>query len=543
MANTSNDLKHALSIVHSSDLKYPDDQLLECFLQDSIDPGAAAHYMLQRCSAGRDTLDLGQFLADWKQLVISFTDEMSPHPRPERDIVADVKKRDGGKCCITGLQSSLFDPLIVAPILPARTVEKSLHDILGVFVGSEMQQRLLASDALLNGHRNHWLVRKSAAVALSRGYFQFRFTKGSDYRVAKVPIGVSTWPSIVDKMSMLRPGRLVDHSASGIDIPDVSLLRVVSRFAKPMRWASIGREIASRQPPPASSMPASSFWHLFSEHATVAFINLCRLIPAALRIRLYRFLGFMGAHLYGSTSSLKVQRLPFGMYLKTTSSEDSAALVNEYGALQLVRRRTHVPVPRPLDLVSSGSASYLLTSRLPGHRLGMCIDSLSEGEVNTLVGDLRTCLIDLRAIPKQVAPNYAISNTLGGPCYDFRLITGLEYDKERGDFIGPFADEGAFNKALQIGALPGVSHSTGHEIVFTHGDLNMRNVLVHDGRLSGIVDWENSGWFPDYWEYTKAHFVTKLQKRWLRIVDDVFTHFSDFKSELATERQFWEYCC
>lgn len=38
--------------------------------------------------------------------------------------------------------------------------------------------------------------------------------------------------------------------------------------------------------------------------------------------------------------------------------------------------------------------------------------------------------------------------------------------------------------------------------VFTHGDLTPRNVMVDNaGRIAGILDWENAGWYPDYWEY------------------------------------------
>lgn len=230
------------------------------------------------------------------------------------------------------------------------------------------------------------------------------------------------------------------------------------------------------------------------------------------------------------------------MYLKTDRAENHEGLANEYGALQLVRRHTHIPVPRPLDLVSNARTSYLLTSRVPGLRLGACIDMLSDDEADTLVCDLQRCVGELRAISKEVAPHYAISNALGKPCYDYRVIAGIPYDKERGYFVGPFTDEEEFNKTLQTPALPGVSHRSGHRMVFTHADLNMRNVLMHNGRLSGIVDWENSGWFPEYWDYTKAHFITKLKTRWLMIVDEVFRRFGNFESELATERQFWEYC-
>ncbi|KAI1154143.1 kinase-like domain-containing protein [Nemania diffusa] len=543
MADAANVLEQAFAAIRNADLQYPDDRLLECFLQDSVDSGAAARYMLQRCSPGRCDPDLMPLLSDWKQLIASITHELPLCRRPDRDVVANVKRRDGDKCCITGLKSSFLDPLVVAPILPmAKAVDQSLHEMLGVFIGPGMQQRILSHDDSLNDHRNHWLVRKSAAIALSQGFYQFMFSKSSEYHVATVRIGGSPWPSILGKTPLLRRGNFTDHPASDIGTPDISLLQIVSQFAKPVRWTLVAREIASKQPQPATNMLSSTLWRLLSEYAAMLFTTVRCLVPATLRIRVYRCLGFIGTHLYGSSSSLNVQRLPFGIYLKTARAEEHKGLANEYGALQLVRRRSRIPVPRPLDFVSGTDMSYLLTSRVPGLPLGMCIDTLSENEVYTLVYDLRRYLGELRSIPKEVAPNYAIGNSLGEPCYDYRIIAGLDYDEERGDFIGPFMDEEEFSRTLQVGALPGVSHCSGHKIVFTHGDLNMRNVLVYNGRLSGIVDWENSGWFPEYWDYTKAHYITRLKKRWLKIIDEVFKQFGDFQNELATERQLWEYC-
>ncbi|KAI0543202.1 kinase-like domain-containing protein [Xylaria digitata] len=41
--------------------------------------------------------------------------------------------------------------------------------------------------------------------------------------------------------------------------------------------------------------------------------------------------------------------------------------------------------------------------------------------------------------------------------------------------------------------------------VFTHADLAPRNVLVDkSGTITGLVDWEFAGWYPDYWEYAKT---------------------------------------
>ncbi|KAG5956007.1 hypothetical protein E4U57_002950 [Claviceps arundinis] len=66
-------------------------------------------------------------------------------------------------------------------------------------------------------------------------------------------------------------------------------------------------------------------------------------------------------------------------------------------------------------------------------------------------------------------------------CYDGRLITGSNYDEARGDFFGPFVNEDEFNDTLRSGALPNVAHSSGNGIVLTHGDLNLRTIMMHNG--------------------------------------------------------------
>ena len=40
--------------------------------------------------------------------------------------------------------------------------------------------------------------------------------------------------------------------------------------------------------------------------------------------------------------------------------------------------------------------------------------------------------------------------------------------------------------------------------VFTHGDIAPRNIMVdEEHNITGILDWEFSGWYPDYWEYSQ----------------------------------------
>jgi aminoglycoside phosphotransferase (APT) family kinase protein len=39
---------------------------------------------------------------------------------------------------------------------------------------------------------------------------------------------------------------------------------------------------------------------------------------------------------------------------------------------------------------------------------------------------------------------------------------------------------------------------------FTHGDLTSVNIIVREGNLAGILDWEGGGYFPVWWEFTCA---------------------------------------
>ncbi|KAG6178065.1 hypothetical protein E4U27_003999 [Claviceps purpurea] len=510
---TTSETSRVLELLRRVDLKYPDGQLLECFLRDSIDPLQTARYILGRCSAEGDGLDLDTLLSDWKRLI---------------------------SVCM------YIQPKYLGKVVLMMMIDKEMHELLGIFIGPSLLNWLLLKAPSLSPEQNHWLVRRSATAALAQGFLQFTFRQGLrvdlQYNVYTSTIGGPTLPSVMKKIPKHRAAHFTDSITSHIDNPDTSALGILSRLANPIRWTGIAQEVACKRPRTVCNVLTASLWRFLSERVATAIAVAWRLVPAIVRIRAYQGLDFLGAHMYGPSRSSKVQRLPFGLYLKTTLTMRHGSLANEFAALQLVRRHTNTHVPSALDLVSDSKKSYLLTTKVCGIPLGWCIDTLSHDEVTTLVGDLRKCLSKLRAIPKKVSPKYAITDALGKACYDDRLVTGSDYDEARGDFFGPFVDEDDFNNTLRCGALPDVVHSSGHEIIFTHGDLNMRNIMMYNGRLSGIIDWETCGWYPDYWDYTKAHFTTKLHRLWLKIVDAVFEKFGNFDAELAVERQLWRYC-
>jgi hypothetical protein len=48
-------------------------------------------------------------------------------------------------------------------------------------------------------------------------------------------------------------------------------------------------------------------------------------------------------------------------------------------------------------------------------------------------------------------------------------------------------------------------------VYFTHGDFTLTNIIVSGGpgswKVAGIIDWEQSGWYPEYWEYCKMLYA------------------------------------
>lgn len=54
------------------------------------------------------------------------------------------------------------------------------------------------------------------------------------------------------------------------------------------------------------------------------------------------------------------------------------------------------------------------------------------------------------------------------------------------------------------------------DIKFTHCDLNRVNMIVvsrSPARLV-LVDWEQAGWYPEYWEYCKALYTCWFGNEW-----------------------------
>lgn len=77
-------------------------------------------------------------------------------------------------------------------------------------------------------------------------------------------------------------------------------------------------------------------------------------------------------------------------------------------------------------------------------------------------------------------------------------------------------------------------------IVFTHGDLHQSNIIVtatSPCKVVSIIDWEQAGWYPNYWEDCKAKYTTGHEGEWR----DLIVQFLDPHPEAV--RAFDFYTC
>ncbi|KAI9681638.1 MAG: hypothetical protein M1829_000837 [Trizodia sp. TS-e1964] len=195
--------------------------------------------------------------------------------------------------------------------------------------------------------------------------------------------------------------------------------------------------------------------------------------------------------------------LPFNIVLKFSRH----ASLSEAHTLEFVSKNTSIPVPRVITAFESKDGlRYILMTRIPGVPLSRVFGLLSEEKQRNIMHQLRGYIDELRAI-RNAEPGY-VGAVNQGPLHDERVYSGP---------FGPFNSVPEFHKALRLG----IDGNSGHAILdnmierenmreyscrMTHGDFAFRNIIYQGEKVTGIVDWETAGWYPDYWEYASAFY-------------------------------------
>ncbi|KAH9855450.1 kinase-like protein [Lenzites betulinus] len=192
----------------------------------------------------------------------------------------------------------------------------------------------------------------------------------------------------------------------------------------------------------------------------------------------------------------------------------------EADIIRFVQRHTSIPTPRVIASDDGYGNRYLLMKK----------------QLRSFVSQLRTLQ----------SPHGRSICSLDGDALNDARFTGF-------GLVGPFANEDAFNERLiqttanynEFATLPEVRARlrVDHAVVFTHGDIAPRNIMVKGDTIVALLDWEQAGWYPEHWEFMKAVWCPPSPKSegdvWIEVVEDLFD--KDYKAEWEVERYLTEH--
>lgn len=175
--------------------------------------------------------------------------------------------------------------------------------------------------------------------------------------------------------------------------------------------------------------------------------------------------------------------------------------IHETEAMKFIAANLTIPVPKVYETSFSddpNKISQIVMEYIPGESLDTAWTNLSHEQKISTCRQLNGYLSQL----EKLKGNTRICNASGGP-----VTVGLRFPR----CGGPFETEADFNTFMiehEHERMPTIFKdyiraglADNHEIHFAHGDFSPRNILVNeDGRVTAVLDWDRSGWYPEYWD-------------------------------------------
>jgi len=258
-------------------------------------------------------------------------------------------------------------------------------------------------------------------------------------------------------------------------------------------------------------------------------------LPTAAQIR------DLDAHFPGQYTHLVKPRR--GRHAQTILHFPALGLVVKFGKRTTVSEgqtlrmlRTHcpdVPVPEVYGWCEDQGEVFMYISHIPGATLNELLKTLSKDELRLIAADVRRAVHSIRRLRQPAGAEFVGTVSRGGindqlwwsdmrppPAHAFASVRDFQENwfaladcfvgYEEWPFFAPFRAAGD-----QYG------------IRFTHADLATKNILIspETKRVVGIVDWQESGWYPEYWEYLKTLCTAGTVDKWAPFVDVSMTPY------------------
>lgn len=213
-----------------------------------------------------------------------------------------------------------------------------------------------------------------------------------------------------------------------------------------------------------------------------------------------------------------------------------------------LRKMTRIPVPTVYAILTNKKTEreIIIMEYIPYLSLDKTWSTLDVAEKEDVAKQLATYFTELRALPSPGFFGCSLPAEFGNlgkkPLPDF-LFTPHGTDE---GFGRPFNTIEQLGKGL--GECLTNSDTTEPERrefynrlipmilknesppVFTHGDLQLRNIIRKEDGQVVIIDWGLCGWFPEWWEYCYTVYAADFSTDWPTYIPKFL---SEFPNELC----------
>jgi aminoglycoside phosphotransferase len=168
------------------------------------------------------------------------------------------------------------------------------------------------------------------------------------------------------------------------------------------------------------------------------------------------------------------------LYLKIAPRLAGFSLRQEKSKLEWLENR--LPVPKVLLFAREDRADYLLLSEIAGQPAS---DSSLKNDAGRVIRQLAAGLKMIHAVPLEGCP------------FDARLDCKIKTARER--MVRGLVEEDDFEEVRQGRPVEDLfrellaTKPSPEDLVFTHGDYCLPNVILENGTLSGFIDWGSAG--------------------------------------------------
>jgi thiamine kinase-like enzyme len=208
-----------------------------------------------------------------------------------------------------------------------------------------------------------------------------------------------------------------------------------------------------------------------------------------------------------------VKYIPFGHIIydeggtKICKLNDTATIV-KYGPtvteleamnMEYVRQHTTILVPRVFLYFTLSDIVYIVMEYIQGVMLEDCLRLKSHEEVQRIATTIQTYIQELRSLRQDTIGPLDNTSKCIGPCFSYygkEIIQCKQYTQFI-DWLNSKID--IYMKLYNTSITD--RFTTSPPIVFTHQDLNLRNMILTPNNTLYIIDWAYSGFYPTYFEY------------------------------------------